>query len=282
VLEGLSSLLKRARGGGAALVGFTCYDLEGGLGVLAAAAERRCPVALLVSARSLSEPGGLALVAGLSELLDGSPVVGCIQLDHLSGLDARALVALSGQGRAAMVDHSKLAFQQNLEATAAAVRAAAELGCDVEGELGRLEGDEDRTGASGRAARLTDVGEAARFCELTGVACLAVSVGNAHGNYRDPPRLDFELLAELGSSLGTPIALHGSSGLSSADLRAALRCGVAKLNVNTDLRAAYFAALRDGLADADNVAHLDLLALKAGLVSRLSAVADRVLAAAGW
>ena len=76
----------------------------------------------------------------------------------------------------------------------------------------------------------------------TGAACLAVSIGNVHGIYRDPPRLDWERLEAIRSAVAAPLSLHGASGIADADVRRAIAAGVAKINVNTELREAYLAA----------------------------------------
>ena len=97
------------------------------------------------------------------------------------------------------------------------------------------------------AGALTDPEEARRFADATGVACLAVSIGNVHGTYAGEPRLDWDRLAAVEAAVGVPLALHGASGLPDADVRRAIAGGVRKVNANTELRAAYLEATRAGL-----------------------------------
>jgi tagatose 1,6-diphosphate aldolase GatY/KbaY len=92
------------------------------------------------------------------------------------------------------------------------------------------------------ARALTDPAEAAAFVRSSGVDCLAVSIGNIHGHYTGAPVLDWERLERLRVA-GAPLALHGASGLPDADVSRAVSSGIAKVNVNTELRAAYFDAL---------------------------------------
>ena len=179
-----------------------------------------------------------------------------------------------------MVDLSVSPVAENMAGTAEAVQAAKTLGVEVEGELGRLDGDEDQADDGACSSSFTDETEAVEFAGTTGVTCLAVAVGNRHGRYARRPALDFNLLSHLASAVGVPIALHGCSGMTEADLWTAIDCGVAKMNFNTDLRAAYFAALHEGLGKAGPA--LDLLGLKDGVIEAVAVAAGRLLGLVGW
>jgi tagatose 1,6-diphosphate aldolase GatY/KbaY len=276
MLAALSQLLTQQR----PLVGFTCYDLETGSAVLAAAERRRAPVVLLVSARSLTSTTGTALVGGLVHLISGASVPGCIELDHLRQIGDRERAALTSGAGAAMVDASMYPFQENIRTTAEAVDAGIPIGVEIEGEIGRLEGNEDLADKDGRTSSFTHTVEAVQFVNATGVTCLAVAVGNRHGHYEQPPVLNFDLLSNLTSAVDVPIALHGCSGLTELDLKMAIDCGVAKMNFNTDLRAAYFSALHKGLAQA--TPGLDLLGLKEGVAEAVEVATGRILDTVGW
>ncbi len=144
----------------------------------------------------------------------------------------------------------------------AAVVAAERTGAAVEAELGCVEGDEDLDVAAAAGA-LTDPTEAVRFVERTGVDCLAVAVGNVHGSYRQEPRLDWDRLAELVDRVPVAVALHGTSGLPAEQVRRARELGVAKFNVNTELRRRHMADLRTSLERDPSTT--DLLGLTATL-----------------
>jgi fructose/tagatose bisphosphate aldolase len=118
---------------------------------------------------------------------------------------------------------------------------AARTGAGVECELGGITGDEDIAEAVAAGA-LTDPVEAVEFMATTRADCLAVSIGNVHGVYRDPPDLDWARLAEIRSRVTQPLSLHGASGIPPAMLRRAIDAGIAKVNVNTELRQAYLEA----------------------------------------
>jgi tagatose 1,6-diphosphate aldolase GatY/KbaY len=232
VLVRFSELLAETASRQAAVGAFTCYNLETAAGVLRAAAGRRTGVILLVSEQSFSAPEGALLVSALVAAADRASVPACVQLDHVRTLEPVEAAFELGVG-AVMADGSKLALEENVEL----VRAASRRG-EVEAELGGIEGHEDAATAVAAGA-LTDPDEAAVFADRSGAACLAVSIGNVHGIYAEPPKLDWARLEEIRQRVSIPLSLHGASGLSNDDLRQAIALGVAKINVNTELRARY-------------------------------------------
>ena len=130
------------------------------------------------------------------------------------------------------------------------------------------------------SGEMTEPDEAERFVDETGVDCLAVATGNVHGHYSGPPDLDWRRLEEIRDRVPAPFSLHGASGLSEEDLRRAVSLGVAKFNVNTELRAAYFGLLEDELVN--RTAALDLKSLGDGVVEAVQEVVESKLLAFGW
>ncbi|MFN0028436.1 MAG: class II fructose-bisphosphate aldolase, partial [Acidimicrobiales bacterium] len=136
----------------------------------------------------------------------------------------------------------------------------------LEAELGGSFGDEDRSGPvdpakpanpadpadPAPAVPMTDPDQAAAFVEATGVDSLAVAIGNAHGLYRGEPCLDLARLDAIAARVTVPLVLHGGTGLSDAQLRATIARGVRKINVNTELRRAFFEQLGTGLNRPDH------------------------------
>ncbi len=152
-------------------------------------------------------------------------------------------------------------------------------GVGVEAELGRVEGHEDEAGEALGGA-MTEPGEAEEFVKETGVDCIAVAVGNVHGHYSGTPSLDWERLEEIRGRIPVPLSLHGASGLPEGDLRRAVSLGVAKFNVNTELRAAYFGFLEDELGH--KAPTLNLKGLGDGVVRAIQDVVEAKLSAFGW
>ena len=271
-----AAVLERARGLGRAVGAFTCYDLEGFEAVAAAAEAQRAPAIVLISPSSFAAPAGRRLARAFTAMAAEASVDLLVQLDHVS--DREQIERAAGAGLdAVMADGSKLPYERNVEFTCAVAGSLRPRGVAVEAELGRVEGHEDRAGpvASGE---MTDPAQAAEFAERTGVDCLAVAIGNVHGHYTGTPRLDFD---RLGAIRGTPpLSLHGASGLPEQALRRAVSLGVAKINVNTELRAAYFGALRERLDETEE--GLDLKALGEATVAAVERVVEAKLAAFGW
>jgi fructose/tagatose bisphosphate aldolase len=140
----------------------------------------------------------------------------------------------------------------------------------VEGELGHLAGGEDVARAV-TAGGLTDPGLVGDFVAQTGLSCLAVSIGNVHGTYAEPPRLDWERLARIRQATAVHLSLHGASGLSDADISRAVELGIGKVNVNLELRQAYMKATAEVLQGGSE--GYDMLDLHERQVAAVEAVA---------
>jgi tagatose 1,6-diphosphate aldolase GatY/KbaY len=264
VLVSFEQLLQEAARDRSAVGAFTCYDLETARAALGAATRRARGVVLLISRDAFAAPGGEQLLVGVRAAAERSPAAACIQLDHVNDLDLIGRAFELGAG-AVMADGSRWDFDRNAELVA----AARELGGAVEAELGHVSGGEDVARAT-EAGALTDPDEAGRFAAATGASCLAVSIGNVHGEYLGEPRLDWDRLAAIRASAAVPLSLHGASGLPDADLRRAVGAGIRKTNVNTELRAAYLTATRDELDRASD--GLRVMALHAAQMAAVEEV----------
>lgn len=273
-----ASVLREAREAGKAVGAFTCYNLEELEAVIRAAETRGAPAIVLVSPSSFNSAGGERLVRGFGAAAAHASVDVLVQLDHVSDLPSVERAVECGVD-AVMADGSKLPFEENLSFTASVVRSVQPRGVAVEAELGRVEGQEDRTGES-LVGETTDPEEAEEFAQKSEVDCLAVAVGNVHGHYPGTPSLDWERLGEVREVVPAPLSLHGASGLPDDDLRRAISAGVAKTNVNTELRDAYFRRLREELGPASE--RLDLKILGDRLVEAVAEVVGTKLDAFGW
>lgn len=159
-------------------------------------------------------------------------VTAALNLDH-GGTYEQAVQAIHAGFSSVMVDRSTLPFQENVEQVREIVKIAHVVGVSVESELGHVgQGDEY---AQTRDSGLTRPEEAAAFVKETGTDCLAVAVGTSHGVYRGTPKLEFGLLRTLAEELPIPLVLHGGSGTGDQNLVETIRCGIQKINLNTDL-----------------------------------------------
>jgi tagatose 1,6-diphosphate aldolase GatY/KbaY len=269
MIASFTDLVGAARRRGAALPAFTCYDAETAAGVLRAAAGR--PAILLVSSNLAGGAGGDLLVAALRAMAARADSPACLQLDHAHDLDAVRVGCALGVD-AVMADGSHLPYAANVAFVVAAREIAERYGIAIEAELGRIEGDEE-TARPADPSELTDPEQARQFVRDTGADCLAVSVGNVHGTYRGPPQLDLPRLKAIAARVAVPLALHGGSGLPAGAVRAAVASGVAKLNVNTELRQAYLARTAQELPAALEGAQL--LALHHSQLEAVEAAATK-------
>ena len=261
-------ILLDARARGRAVPAFTTYTLESTRAICEAAERTGLPV--ILSAGSSSFRGSsraMLAAAAVAAARDASVPVG-VHLDHSTDLDEiRACIELGYTS--VMIDGSHLPLDENVALTRAVVAGAHAAGVWVEAELGGLAGDEDAsTGAV--AGELTDPHQAAEFVERTGVDALAAAVGTVHGFTAAPLRLDLNRLGAISTLTAVPFVLHGASGLSDAELAAAVAAGVAKVNINAELRRAYLTALDGDGPD-------DIRRLQGRLVAAMAAVAAEKL-----
>lgn len=266
MISAFREILSERLAHGAAAGAFTCYDVTTSFAVVRAAEELGAPVILLVSEASFRADTGPAFVAALCAVADKATVPVAVQLDHVKDLDPVRAAATAGIG-AVMADGSRRPIEDNIAfVRAAQVAVGSDVGVEV--ELGHIEGEEDLAAAVSAGA-LTDPDEAERLIAAVAPDCLAVSIGNVHGKYAQPPSLDWDRLTLIRERTGDmPLSLHGASGLSDADVRRAVGLGVCKINVNTELRARYVGELEHRLPA---VRHgYDVLSLQKALVTALT------------
>jgi tagatose 1,6-diphosphate aldolase GatY/KbaY len=230
---------------GTAVGAFTCYDLEAAAATLRSASATRTGVILLISKQSYVARDGSMLLAALLAAAQQSDAHACVQLDHCSDLAVIESALEAGVG-AVMADGSGLPYEHNVEFVRRAVALARRFEASVEAELGGIAGDEEVAEAASSGA-LTEPGQAGDFVVETGADCLAVSIGNVHGVYRNPPELDWERLRAIRLRVAAPLSLHGASGIPDELVRRAISGGITKINVNTELRQAYLASTREAL-----------------------------------
>ena len=229
-----------------AVPAFATYNLEMVQTVVAAAEQTGRPVIMLAGSSHFHHAGRSALISlALHAAHESTAMVG-VHLDHCRDLAEIEQCVRAGYS-SVMVDGSQLPFEDNIALTRAAVALAHPAGAWVEAELGAVPGDEDVSTDAAPSQTMTDPLEAAEFVERTGVDALAVAVGNVHGLTSTPVSLDLERLGSIRDAVTVPLVLHGASGLPEAQLSGAIRCGVAKININTELRQAYLAAVQTAL-----------------------------------
>jgi tagatose 1,6-diphosphate aldolase GatY/KbaY len=267
-----AAVLEEARGRGAAVPGFVAYNLETAQGIVAAAERAGLPVLLQAGSSPFRHAGLRPLALLALELASASEASVGVHLDHSSSIDEVATCLELGY-TSVMYDGSALPFAENIASTREVVERAHAAGAWVEAELGAVAGDED-VSSDAVAGEHTDPAQAAEFVELTGVDALAVAVGNVHGFTATPPRIDLERLAEIRAAVSVPLVLHGASGLSQDVLLGCLDRGVAKVNVNAELRRVFLAAVAEALPAAQEA--VDVATPLAAGREAVAQVAERI------
>ncbi|NLS77085.1 MAG: class II fructose-bisphosphate aldolase [Chloroflexi bacterium] len=226
--------LKKAQQGGYAVPCFDTFEMQGTRGIFAALESRRAPGIIGLYTRLLDEPHGRALTQFVRVMAEEATVPVSIMLDHGASFE-HCVRALTFGFTDVMYDGSKLSLEENVAATRQIVQAAHAVGAAVEAELGHVGSGSEYQEFGGRGQGFTDPAAVERFVAATGVDALAVAIGTAHGQYAGEPRLDLALLDEIRRRVEIPLVLHGGSGLSDAQFQAAIRGGVAKINIFTNL-----------------------------------------------
>jgi tagatose 1,6-diphosphate aldolase GatY/KbaY len=246
--------LRRAQRQGWAIGAFSIYNLEQAQAVCAAAEQEGRPALIQAGASAFAYAGqGPLAQLSLECAKDCYELIG-VHLDH--SRDPEEIAACLRYGyTSVMYDGSALPLEENIRITRQVVSMAHAAGAWVEAELAGIAGDEDES-TDAIAGAMTDPDVAARFVNETGVDALAVAIGNVHGIPREPVRLDLERLKAIRACVEIPLVLHGASGLLEEDVTAAIGLGVAKVNVNTELRQALRLALAEPISDRDDLGSL--------------------------
>ncbi len=159
-----------------------------------------------------------------------------LHMDHCTDLDMIRRCVDNGF-TSVMIDSSKKEYNENIDDTCKVVEYAAKYGVSVESELGHVGGKEDDIVVDDMSVLFTDPNYALDFVQTTGIDCLAVAVGTVHGFYKAKPKLDFERISAINKLLPkTPLVLHGGTGVPYDDFREAIKRGVRKINVGTELK----------------------------------------------
>lgn len=256
MLTSTQELLETARRNGYAIGAFNVYNLEGVKAVINAAEAAISPVMLQLHPSALKY-GKSPLVALCLEAAQTTCVPVAVHLDHsTSAPDIR--LALEAGVRSIMVDGSPLSYEENREFTRNMTALCHEYGAVVEAEIGRISGTEDGLTIAEKEAKMTDPDQSLEFVQHAKVDFLAVTIGNVHGEYQSPPRLDFPRLARIRQLLPIPLVLHGASGLPAEMINRSIQLGVCKFNVNTEVRQAYLNTLKSEVCGATPKDLLDI------------------------
>ena len=269
-----TEMFRKAYEEGYAIGAFNINNMEIVQAITEAAREENSPLILQVSAGARKYAKPVYLVKLLEAAVEDTGLPIALHLDHGADFEI-CRSCIDGGFTSVMIDGSHLSFEENVAVTRRVVEYAHDRGVVVEGELGRLAGVEDDLRVSAEESSYTRPSEVQEFVERTGVDSLAIAIGTSHGAYKfrpgTKPQLRFDILEEVGRLLpGFPIVLHGASsvpqelveqinayggampdavGVPEEMLRRAASMAVCKINIDSDLRIAMTAGVRQHLAE---------------------------------
>jgi fructose-bisphosphate aldolase class II len=217
-------------------------------GIFEISEEKKAPVIIAIHPVEI-ELLGKEIMKAVIERARNSFLPVAINLDHGASLE-QIVMAIQAGYTSVMIDGSHLSFAENVAISREAVRVAHAVGVSVEGELGTI-GSTDKEAEAGHDIIFTDPEDAARYVQETGVDALAIAIGTSHGLYPKGfvPKLELDLLKKIKSKVSIPLVLHGGSDNADNEIAEAVNLGINKINISSDIKAAYYNKMREVLKD---------------------------------
>ena len=246
MLVNMNEYIKKAKREEYAIPQFNINNLEWTRFILEACEENNSPVILGVSESAIKYMGGYNtvshIVANLVEYLHITiPVI--LHLDHgKSYLSCKE--AIDAGFTSVMIDASKLPIEENIIETKKVVEYAKEHNVSVEGEIGYI-------GTSNTSITMPSIEQVIKYVNETNVDAVAPALGSVHGIYKEEANLNFDMMIDLKNKINTPLVLHGGSGISDEKIKKAIKSGISKLNINTDLQVAWATSVKEFLNNND-------------------------------
>ncbi len=257
MLVTLEEIISLADKKGFCIPAFNVYNMETVMGVISAAEEAKAPVIIQVYPRLINEQCGYYLAPIILAAAKKATVPVCFHLDH-GPSEKEVIKTLRLGATGIMIDGSVHPFDENVQLTKRVIEMCAQVGVSVEGEIGHIGSVNDDV-----MGEFTTPEEAAEFTRLTGVTCLAVLVGNAHGHYKKPPKLDIDRVGAIyEATKRTPLVLHGGSGIPDDQVKAAIKAGVRKMNIGTDVCCAFADGALEAISDPARSVAVDIFMKK--------------------
>ncbi|WP_343247232.1 class II fructose-bisphosphate aldolase [Diplocloster hominis] len=233
----LRKLLKDADQGGYAVPMFNYTDLWDQMAVIEAAMELHAPIMFASIPKTVHtiSPEILGAVGTVQMKKAASPIIH--HLDHAKTAEL-CMAAIDNGYPSVMIDASDQDLETNIAAVKRVVEYAHPRGVFVEGEIGRIKGRDYEAAYEGDDF-LARVDDALRLVQETGVDSLAIGIGTAHGFYDGKPEINFKRLEEMKEAIAVPLVLHGGTGIPEEDVKKAIRLGINKVNIGTQIRYTY-------------------------------------------
>lgn len=295
MMVNLKKLLTDAQQHHYAVPAFNVNNLEFIKAIIAAAKIERSPV-IIQTTEGAIEYAGMDYLIAMAQIAATEDVRMAFHLDHGKNIETIKKAIASGYS-SVMFDGSLLPFDENMKTTKMLADLAHANNVSLEAELGAIKGIEDLVDVQDRQELYTDPDLVAEFVVKTGCDALAISIGTAHGihKFKENPNLDFDRLRQIAANTNVPLVLHGASGIS-ADLiekthafcdqlhdcsritsasgvpdtmiAQAIKLGIRKINIDSDLRIAFTAGIRESIIRLRNeIDPRKLLSLSSKLIT---------------
>lgn len=250
MLMNMKEILTVAKEHKFAIPAFNISDYSMFLGIMEVCEQTNSPVIIEVHPDELSFIGA-EMITAIKEKIFKSSIPVCIHLDHCSDF-GKIIWAIQSGFTSVMFDGAELPFEENVAGTRKVVEAAHPVKVSVEAELGTI-GSLNPEDMEGGAAKIiyTEPEDAAKFIEKTGVDTLAIAIGTCHGLYPAgmKPELRLDILKEIEAKVDIPLVLHGGSNNPDKEIGESVTLGINKINISSDIKAAYFGKMREVLLD---------------------------------
>ncbi|MBR9998656.1 MAG: class II fructose-bisphosphate aldolase family protein, partial [Cyclobacteriaceae bacterium] len=231
-----------------ALLATNFYNFETLKGLMEAARATQLPVILQLTKSSINYMGLENAVAMARSAIEYYKVESWIHLDHGDTVELAAQCLKAGFD-SVMIDASELPFEENVKMTREVVKIAGNYGVNVEAELGYVA----KLGQSTDLIGYTEPEDVKTFVETTGVNALAIAIGTAHGFYKKEPKLDLERLEKINRVSAACLVLHGGSGVPDDQIRKAVRLGICKVNVATEIKNIFMQQIKRLMRETDEI-----------------------------
>lgn len=244
-----SALLSVANEHNFAVPAFNISDYAMMKGIFDISEKERAPLIVAIHPDELAHVG-VEFMTSVIQLAHNASVPVAIHFDHGTTYE-HILLGIQTGFTSVMIDGSMLPFEENISITRKAVDTAHAVGLSVEGELGTIGMADGEAESSAASIIYTDPGDAALFVAETGVESLAVAIGTSHGLYPSgmKPELKLDLLREIKAKVNLPLVLHGGSANPDDEIAQAVKIGINKINISSDIKVAYHGMMRTVLAD---------------------------------
>nr|WP_199177803.1 MULTISPECIES: ketose-bisphosphate aldolase [Petrotoga] len=245
----LKELLEVANKKYFAVPAFNISDYSMFNGIFEAVEEKQSPVIIAIHPNELAHIR-VEMITSIIQKINKSRIPASIHLDHGSSLK-EIVTAIQSGFTSVMIDGSNLPIEENIDLTKKVVEIAHYVNISVEGELGTIGSTDTESETKINEIIYTNPDDAVYFVKKTGIDALAIAIGTSHGLYPKgvKPKLKLEILKKIKENLPIPLVLHGGSNNPDSEISEAVRLGINKINISSDIKKAYFEKMREILKD---------------------------------